>query len=121
MANLQCGAILIQVHVFFLQNPLIIGSMLHAECVFFVLCSLTLISSVLVGLAGCRMGPVDKIHIICKMRLAGLHDLYDSWHLHIRRFLFGLSTLLWILTSSIIVNYGWLSCRMSDVDFLQVG
>ena len=25
MANLQCGTILIQVHVFILQNPLIIG------------------------------------------------------------------------------------------------
>ena len=43
MANLQCGAILIQVHVFFLQNFLIIGSMLHIECVFFALCSLTLV------------------------------------------------------------------------------
>ena len=70
------------------------------------------------------MGIVDKIHI-CKMKLTSLHDLYDSWHLHIRRFLFGLSTLFWILTSWMSdVNkpdVGILICWVSDVGFLQVG
>ena len=63
----------------------------------------------LVCLARCRMEPVEKIHI-SKMKLTGLHDLYDSWHLYIHRFLFGLSTLFWILTS-------W----MSDVNKPNVG
>ena len=44
MANLQRGAFLIQVHVFIMQNPNRARSMLHVECVFFALCSLTLIS-----------------------------------------------------------------------------
>ena len=70
------------------------------------------------------MGTVDKIHI-CKMRLTSLHDLYDSWHLYIRCFLFGLSTLFWILTSWMSdVNkpdVGILTCWISDVEFLQVG
>ena len=35
------------------------------------------------------MGPVGKNHFF-KMGLAGLHDFYDSWHLYIHRFLFGL-------------------------------
>ena len=30
----------------------------------------------------------------CKKKLTGLHDSYSSWHLYIRRFLFGLSTFL---------------------------
>ena len=29
-----------------------------------------------------------------KKKLTGLHDSYSSWHLYIRRFLFGLSTFL---------------------------
>ena len=63
------------------------------------------------------MGPVDKIQI-CKMRLSSLHDLYDLWDLYIRRFLFGLSTLFWFLTS-------WMSdliktSRMSDFNMSDV-
>ena len=59
-------------YMFLLQNPLVIGSMLHVECVFFALCSLALV--------GCMSRTsVDKNHI-CKMAgLTGLHDLYDSF------------------------------------------
>ena len=68
------------------------------------------------------MVTVDKIHI-CKMRLTSLHDLYDSWHLYIRCFLFGLSTLFWILTSWMSdVNkpdVGILTCWISDVEFFK--
>ena len=71
------GAILIQTHVF-MQNPLIIRSMLQVECVFFALCSLTIAYQVLVCLPRCRMGPVDKSHKICKMVLTCLHDFYGS-------------------------------------------
>ena len=86
-------------------------------------------------LACCRMGPVDKIQI-CKMRLSSLHDLYDLWDLYIRRFLFGLSTLFWFLTSWMSdliktsrmsdfnmsdVRCPILTSRMPDVGFLQIG
>ena len=78
MANLQCGAILIETHMFFSAKlSYNLGSMLQVERVFFALCSLTLVDQVLVCLAQCRMGPVDKSNI-CKMGLTCLHDFYGS-------------------------------------------
>ena len=68
-------------------------------------------------LASCRMGPVDKIHI-CKMRLSSLYDSYDLWHLYIRRFLFGLSTLFWFLTSWMLDLIK--TSRMSDFNMSDV-
>ena len=129
MANLQCEAILIKVNVFFLQNPLQYNGIDATSWVRIFCFMFPDVSWVLVCLARCRMGSVDKIHI-CKMRLTCLHDLNDSWHLYIRRSLFGLSTLFWILTSWISdVNkpdVAILTCWMSDfykldVGFLQVG
>ena len=91
MANLQCGAVLISTHMFFLDKPLIIGSMLHVECFFFffALCSLTLVECWYV-LHVVEWGLSIKISHICKMGLTGLHDFYDSWRLCIRRFVVSL-------------------------------
>ena len=60
MINSPTRFLLVKIGTFFSQNPLIIGSMLQVECVFFALCSLTLVYQVLVCLARYRIGPVDK-------------------------------------------------------------
>ena len=71
--------------MFFLQNPLIIGSMLHVECVFFWFMLLDASWVLRVCHTRCRWGLSMKINHKMGL-LTGLHDFYDSWHLYIRRF-----------------------------------
>ena len=63
------------------------------------------------------MGPVVKNQ--SKMGLTGLHDLYDSCHLYIRRFLFGLSVGPFFLAFT--KSDEQVGCRMSDLNKSDVG